>query len=189
MKRVFVIHGWGGSPTGEWFPWIKKELEKRKLEVNVLEMPDTDCPKINAWVNTLKDAVKSIDTETYFVGHSIGCQTILRYLQKSNKQAGGIVFVAPWTILKGLEADDQEIAKPWLKTKIDFEKIKKTNTKFVAIFSDDDPFVPLENKDVFKEKLDAKIIIERNKGHFSADNNTTEVKSALDELLKLAKNH
>jgi len=32
-KRVFLIHGWEGSPEEGWRPWLKKELEKRGFKV------------------------------------------------------------------------------------------------------------------------------------------------------------
>ena len=38
VKRVFVVHGWDGHPAEGWFPWLKKELEKRGYLVNVLRM-------------------------------------------------------------------------------------------------------------------------------------------------------
>ena len=36
------------------------------------------------------------------------------------------------------------------KTKLDFNKIKSHTNNFLAIFSDDDPFVPLTDIDLFK---------------------------------------
>ena len=38
MKRVFIIHGWGGNPETEWIPWTKKQLEKKGFQVEVPEM-------------------------------------------------------------------------------------------------------------------------------------------------------
>ena len=32
-----------------------------------------------------------------------------------------------------------EIAKPWMETPIDFEKVRSHTGKVVAVFSDDDP--------------------------------------------------
>ncbi|MBU2638118.1 MAG: alpha/beta hydrolase [Nanoarchaeota archaeon] len=187
-KRVFIIHGWGGKPEGEWFPWLKKELEKREFVVEIPEMPDTDNPVIEAGVHFLKKAVKNPDEETYFVGHSIGCQAILRYLADTNVQIGGAVFVAGWFTLKGLESDEEwETANPWIETPIDLGKVKNHLPKCSAIFSGNDPFVPLENSSVFKEKFGAKIIIEKQKGHFSEADNIKELPSVLKELLEIAK--
>ncbi|MBU4141279.1 hypothetical protein KKE99_00155, partial [Patescibacteria group bacterium] len=29
QKRIFIIHGWEGAPESNWFPWLKKQLEKQ----------------------------------------------------------------------------------------------------------------------------------------------------------------
>ncbi len=185
MKRVFIIHRWEGYPEEGWYPWLKKELEKNGFEVFVPAMPNTNEPKIEEWVNFLTNLVGEPDKNTYFIGHSIGCQTILRYLEKLNgKKVGGVIFVAGWFILSNLETEEEKIiAKPWLETSINFEKIKKTTNNFIAIFSDNDPYVPIEDKDIFKEKLGAEIIIENNKGHFSGEDGVTELPAALNSIL------
>jgi len=186
MKRVFIIHGWGGYPEEGWYPWLKKELGKNGFEVFVPVMPNTDEPKIEEWVDFLMNLVGEPDENTYFVGHSIGCQTILRYLEKlENKKIGGAIFVAGWFNLSDLETEEEKIiGKPWIETPIDFNKIRMTTNNFVAIFSDDDPVVPLkENKKMFSEKFNAKIIIEQNKGHFSEEDGIKELPIVLDSIL------
>ena len=60
-------------------------------------MPDTANPKIKEWVSELEKQVSELDENTYFVGHSIGCQTIMRYLEnKETRKIGGILFATPW---------------------------------------------------------------------------------------------
>lgn len=191
-KIVFIIHGWSDSPKGSWFPWLKTELETRGFEVYVPAMPDTDKPKIEAWVSHLAKVSKNTDENTYFVGHSIGCQTILRYLEKlpKSKKIGGAIFVAGWfTKLTNLETDEEEkIAEPWVETPINFARIKRITKNFVAIFSDNDPFVPLnKNTEVFRDELGAKIIIEQGKSHMIKEDGITELPIVLHELLKMAK--
>ncbi len=195
MKRVFIIHGWGKHPEEGWYPWLKKELEKNGFEVFVPAMPNTDEPKINEWVDFLSNLVGEPDENTYFVGHSIGCQAILRYLEKvMNKKVGGAIFVSGWFNLSEYsfkedplnEEESRNIAKPWLETPINFEEVKKTTNNFVAIFSDSDPYVPIEDKNIFKEKLGAEIIIEHNKGHFDSSDGVIELPSALNSLFKMS---
>src|SRR3989344_1269237 len=142
-KIVFIIHGWWGYPKEGWFPWLKKELEKRGIKVFIPKMPDTGKPKIDRWVGKLVKIAGRVDKNTYFVGHSIGAQAIIRYLEKlpKGKKVGGVVFVAGWTSLTNQTPEEKPIAKPWLETKINFTQVKKSAKKFVAIFSDDDPYV------------------------------------------------
>jgi len=189
-KRVFIIHVWGGSPDEGWKPWLKGELNKREFEVIAPQMPNTDYPKIDEWVDFLAKKVGEPDENTYFVGHSIGCQTILRYLEKlpENKKVGGVLLVAPWLNLKLAAIEDEEdikTMKPWIETPIDFNKILTHNKKFTAIFSDNDPYVPVEDSELFKKRLGAKIIIQSNKGHFCDEDGITELPIVLEELLKI----
>jgi hypothetical protein len=189
-KRVFMIHGWGGQPDVGWMLWLKKELEKKGFEVIAPQMPNTEKPKIEEWVGFLEQKVDEPDENTYFVGHSIGCQTILRYLEKlpENKKVGGALFVAGWFNLKPEateDGEDAEIAKPWIETPIDCKKVLTHTKKFIAIFSDNDPFAPVEDSELFKKRLGAKIIIEHNKGHFTGENNVFELPVGLEELVKI----
>ena len=128
-KRVFIIHGWDGYPEEGWFPWLKKELEQKGFQVYIPAMPEPAEPKIEAWVSYLSEIVGDVDGDTFFVGHSIGCQAILRYLESlsADKKIGGTVLVAGWlTRLTGdLGAGEMEIARPWIETPIDHDKIKK----------------------------------------------------------------
>ena len=156
-------------------------------------MPDPDYPKIERWVPFLEEQIKNVDESTFLVGHSIGCQTILRYLERlpQNKKVGGVIFVAGWVSLTPMairSKEEQKIVKPWFETPIDFENVKKSSNRFVAIFSDDDPYVPLsKNLETYREKLDAKIIIEKGKGHFSDEEGIKELPIALNKLLEIAR--
>ncbi len=187
-KRVFIVHGWGGNSKEGWFPWLKKELESRGYEVFVPDMPDTENPRIGAWISYLEKLIGEPDERTYFVGHSIGCQTILRYLEKlpDSKRVGGCVFVAPWFTLMNLEKDEEKVAEPWIKTPIDFIKVNQHTDYFMAIFSDNDDVVPLNNREMFAQKLSAKTILENGKGHFSGGDGITELTSVLSAVLEIS---
>lgn len=192
MKRVFIVHGWGGDSKGDWIVWLKKELEAKGFEVSAPDMPDTWHPKISEWVGRLNELVGTADGDTYFVGHSIGCQAIMRYLEKlpENEKIGGALFVAGWFNLTDETWDDEgympEIANQWINTPIDFGKIKKHTNKIVLINSDDDPYVPLSDAELFKNNLGAEIIMLKNKGHITGEDGFTELPEALQELVKMS---
>jgi len=183
MKKLYLIHGWGGSPSNEgWFGWLRKECEKRNIQIEIPQMPNTDEPKIEEWVGLL-ETFKDINEETYFIGHSVGAQTILRFLEKlpEGKKVAGVAFVAGWFNLKeeiyGEEGEEEtkEIAEPWIKTPINYDKVKSHTENFIAIFSDDDPYVPVSDEKLFRERLNAKIIMKENEGHFNESREIPEL--------------
>ena len=187
-KRIFIIHGWGGSPEEPMHKWIRNELKNKGFRVEEPIMPNSDEPEINAWINKIKSTVKNPNENTTLIGHSIGCQAILRYLAilDSDVNVGNVVLIAPWIYLddKTIEEEGEEsirIAKPWVETPISWKKIKIHSNNFSCIFSDNDSFVPLPNKYIFEKELGAKIIVEHNKGHFDPDSGVKK----LEVILKL----
>lgn|SRR3989344_5101653 len=183
MKKVYLIHGWGGSSSSEgWFSWLKKELSKRNFKLVIFDMPNADEPKIEEWVGFLKQNIKDIDDETYFIGHSIGCQGVLRYLEilKPEIRVGGCVLIAPWMELdkNTIEEEGEEvmdIAKPWMETPIYFDKVRKHTKNFLCIFSDNDPYVPLKEIKKFKKELNARVVIKNNEEPFNDTEKIPEI--------------
>ncbi|MDP1694340.1 MAG: alpha/beta hydrolase [Candidatus Woesearchaeota archaeon] len=185
MKKVILVHRWDGNPSADWYPWLKEEVEKKNIHVFIPEMPEPSKPKIEKWVSFLKKEIKDVDEETFFVGHSIGCQTIMRYIEtlEEKTKIGGVLFVAGFFLATKLETEEErEIAKPWLERPIDTTKVKKKVKQIKAIFSDNDPFVPVSNAKQFQEKLGAKTLIEKKQGHFNDDTAPIVLKILLEMM-------
>ncbi len=182
------MHGFGGDSESDWIPWLKEELAGRGVPAIVPDMPNTNTPKIEEWVSFLGGLTKEADAGLFLVGHSIGCQTILRYLETLPAYAkiGGAVFVAGWTTLTGLSEEEKPILNPWETTPIDWQKAASHSGSFVAIYSDNDPYVPESNAQFFKEKLNAKLVLDPGRGHFTEDeDDVTQLPSVRDELLAI----
>lgn len=186
MNRIFIIHGWGGSPKIDWFPWAKKELEQKGYDVFSPEMPDPQYPKIAPWVNKISETLGEVRPDDILVGHSIGCQTVERYLQTlpANTKLDKAILIAPWIVLTRKTFEDmgenEEVVKSWYEEPIDYEKIKNM-AKWTAVFSNDDPFVNYQdNYKIYQDKLDANIIIKNHQGHFSQEQGVTEIPFLLD---------
>ena len=187
MNKIYLVHCWDGTKNDGWYPWIDEEISNSDNKVIRFNMPNTESPKIEEWISELNKQVNKLNENTYFIGHSIGCQTIMRYLEtKEITRIGGILFVAPWLDLLPEAVEDEEsynTAQPWINNPINFEKIKQFTNNISCIFSNDDYFVSLDQEKEFREKLSAKTIIVNNKGHISQDDNIYE----LQEILNLGK--
>jgi predicted alpha/beta hydrolase family esterase len=181
MKHVYIIHGWGFDSKMPWIVWLEGELKKRGVEVHSFDMPNTDNPKIEEWVKYLEKNAKDTDAETYFVGHSIGSQTIMRFLEKLHKhtKVAGCVFIAPWLDLIGLESEELEIAHPWLDNKINFERVLDHTGNITCIFSTNDKYVSRDEWDKFKKNLKAKVIVKKDQNHFEVAVEIPEVLEAI----------
>lgn len=186
MKRVFIIHRWSGGPEDDWRPWLSYQLQAKGYDVFVPEMPDTHIPTIEKWVAKIAEIVGTPDIETHFIGHSIGCQAIMRYLQTLpvGTHVGRAVFVAGWFNLAGLDSeggDVADIARPWIETPINFEAIKNVCQNIDVFLSSNEPYGYTEyNKEVFENKLNANVTILPDRGHFTEDDGVIELPEVLE---------
>ena len=190
MKKVYIIHGWDGSPDEPLFVWLDKNLSEKGFEVKRLIMPDPEVPVIEKWLEKMNQEIL-LDENTILIGHSVGCQAVIRFLESKNidLKIKGILLLAPWMHLDQTTIEEEgeevvEIARPWMETPINFEKVRNSSERITAIFSDNDVFVPVSEEKFFAEKLGAKTIMEHEKGHFSPYENISELQSALDSILE-----
>lgn len=187
MKKAVIIHCWEGYPEYCWYPKTKKELEQKGFEVIVPAFPDTEVPKFDKWLPKLKEIVGKPDEDVFLIGHSIGCITILRYLETLNdeEKIGGVVLVAGFTDNLGFDE-----LKNFFTTPINFEKIKQKANGFVAIHSDNDPYVSLKHGDIFKKEFDAELIIKNNAKHFSGtiddEESCLDLPNVTESIIKLS---
>ncbi|VVC02186.1 Serine hydrolase [uncultured archaeon] len=164
-----------------WRTWLKEELEKIGFEVVVPAMPSPDAPKVEEWIAAVEKAVGDAD-EFYLVGHSLGCPAILRYLEKTKKRAGGAVLVAGFAEKLG---EDFKELDGFVEKPFEWQEIRKNCGRITAIFSDNDPYIPLSQVALFEKELSAKCVVLHKRGHFSSSEGTVKLPEALDALLEM----
>lgn len=140
---------------------------------------------MSEWLPYLISVVASPDEQTYFIGHSLGNITILRYLEslRPQQKIGGCVFVAGFTTDLSIPElkESSFFAKP-----IDWNSVKSHCKKFIAIHSDNDKYVDVKYGEIFKKELNAEVIILPNMNHFSGNDNITQLPQAVESILKLS---
>jgi len=185
MKRLFIIHGWDGSSKEPMIAWLGKIGSEIGFETIVLDMPNPSVPTIDAWTKHLEENVYYVDQDTYFIGHSIGCQAILRYLEMNKgSQIGGAILIAPAFVVADIDTqEEQDIFRPWKDRPIDFANIRTMSNNFVTVFSADDKSVLLDsNKEIIEKGLNQKIIVENGKGHFCKEDGVIDLPVAKEIL-------
>ena len=182
-KKLIMVHGIWTGPEGDWFRWVAVEAEKRGFDVIAPQMPNPLLPSLEAWLTMLKTISWNIDENTYFLGHSLGCITIVHLLASlpPETKIGGAVFVAGFCSVPRVHYLDE-----FCDCQIDWDRIKKVTNKYRVILSTDDIFVPLRVGQDFATKLGAEVIIEKNKGHFTHYAGVFRLPSAFNSLMYLA---
>ena len=96
MKKVFIVHGFEGSPNGGWRPWLMGELEKHDIYACALSMPSPENPRLSEWTEEIKRHVdRNAKDDIYLVGHSLGVPAILHFIEKdSSGKVIGVVLVS-----------------------------------------------------------------------------------------------
>jgi len=171
MKKIFIVHGFGGIPNGGWMPWLMQELAKDKTFACVLPMPHSKTPVVKEWIEEISHAVdNSQEDEIFLVGHSLGATAILKYLESmgEDKKISGVVLVSG--LISPLGPDDKEsnyrAIDSFVVPPIDFEKVKNKANKFVILHSVDDPAVPFWHAEKLSKELDCKLVKVEKGGHF-----------------------
>ena len=184
--NVVIVHGsnenekeakrGGVENTRHWHSWIRKELQKKNIEVSGELYPKDWNPDFDEWKNVFEK--NKIDEKTILVGHSAGCAFILRWLMQTKKKVSKLIFVAPY--LK-----DDGIAT-WLKEFVtfDFDDSLKSFYNGLTVFYDKKDLKGiLESVELIKKKLPCKLIELKNHGHFTkGDMGTEEFPELLEEL-------
>lgn len=184
MKNALILHGTDDSSSSNWFPWLKKQLQKEGWNVWVPDLPGADTPNIQRY-NGFLLANKSFayNEDTIIIGHSSGAVAALGLLDEL--PVGAKIHSA---YLVGSFKDDLDwpaLHELFIKP-LDFEDIKKKAKEFVFIHSDNDPYCPLEHAQYLTEKINGKLIILKGEKHFSVGTNPKY--HQFPELLKIIHN-
>lgn len=183
-SRALIVHCWGGSPTYCWYPYAKDVFEQSGYKVSIPALPDPNSPKETEWVECLDSSINDfggLDEHLVLIGHSIGCATILRYLESvsDNRIIQGVIFVAGFT--EGL-GHSSNIDNSFFNRSFNFKKIKASSEVFVAIQSDRDPFVPWKFAPIFETELNATVLQSHDKNHFLSGDVCLELPELSDAL-------
>ena len=50
MKKVLILHGWGGSDEPHWQWWLSEKLKQNNYEVSFPSLPNKDLPEFDIWM-------------------------------------------------------------------------------------------------------------------------------------------
>lgn len=197
MKFV-ILHGSFGSKEGNWFPQLKEKLELLNQKVVLEQFPVDDWdevikvgkkygpPKQNlkSWLKTFEKKVwpQIKGEKVVVVAHSLGPLFFLHVLERFEVRVDAAVFVSPFLYIPpnpDLWPIDV-VNKSFYGYKFDFGKLKRKIPVSYVLYSDDDPYVPVEKALEFADKLGSSKIPVLGGGHLNAEVNLNEFPLVLE---------
>lgn len=183
--NIYVVHGYTASSKDEWFPWLKSKLTENNIKVTIFDMPNSNSPNVIQWDSHLDKNITECDENTFFVGHSLGCISLLRYLEKQpvDKKIGGVVLVSGFLE----EVPTLPMLDSFIKHDLNVKKLTELIRNLCVISSPSDSIVDYKYSCELAKQLKAKLITVENGGHFIAQEGFTEFPLVYDELCKMIK--
>ncbi|MEK3899243.1 RBBP9/YdeN family alpha/beta hydrolase [Paenibacillus sp. FSL R7-0179] len=179
-KHVYIVHGYGATPANHWFGWLQKRLDADGITSDILEMPTPLSPNLQEWLEHLSSKAKLLNQDTYFVAHSLGCVSLLKYLLSARPQEplGGLVLVSGFTKpLPGLPMLDE-----FTQDQINYSEAAALAPKRAVIASKDDAIVPVALSKELAQVIHADFHEVEHSGHFLDSDGFTTLPIAYDVL-------
>ena len=169
-RTLTVVPRWAGHADSDFYPWLARERPPGFAAVRALEMPEPKQPRIEAWVPALAQAMgREPARNTVLLGHSVGCQTVLRYLETlpPGQSVEGALLVAAWWDVDA----PWDSLRPWIDTPVDLARVRAAARRFVVLLSDNDPFTAnfQENARRWTERLGAQVLLVPGARHFNGE--------------------
>ncbi len=180
--KVFLIHGFDGTPNGGWRPYVMKGLADRDIYAASLAMPTPGTPQLNEWLEELhRHVIRNQNDDVYLIGHSLGGTTILRYIETydASNIKGVISVSAP------CHQNANEKIQSFLSQDFDWAKMKNKVPRVVVVHGDNDPMVPVSDAQEIARELGGKLILIPNGKHLNSAAGFTELPEVLEEVVAM----
>ena len=180
MKYV-IIHGTLGNPNENRFPRLKKYLEEKEHQVRVPHFPTPENQKPEIRCDKLRNQVPFVfDSNTILIGHSLGAVYILDILDRERKEPiKKAILVSGFLNALGNETFDT-LNAPFIKENYNRNQIKQNAEEIIILHGDNDPYVPLSEAQLLKNKTDWTLEVIPNWGHL----NKAAGYTTFEEILK-----
>ncbi|MEK7532992.1 MAG: alpha/beta hydrolase [Patescibacteria group bacterium] len=169
MKSALILHAWLNGPDKHWYPWLKKELEKRGYTVYLPEIPtmNTNEPDLATQMKFIEGTVP-LNNNMLIFGHSLGCLLAMRLAEKH--------AFAKMFLVAGWDFDDlYPQHKHFWPNKMNHMAIKKNCKEIYCLSSDNDPYMTAFEVEEMSKRLNGKFILMKGAGHFTKEFGITKI--------------
>lgn len=174
MKRVLILHGWGGSDFPHWQSWLASELAKDYGCVSFLKFSDIDFPNKDVWLGELQAEVAA------FAPDIVVCHSIANTLWFHLSSGGGIAeieklfLIAPPSFACNIKELGSFFPCPIPK--------KLYAKKALLVTSTNDPYMSQNEAVELQGRLGIEMMVLENAGHINTNSGYGAWQWILEEI-------
>ena len=165
MKNFFIIHGTFGHNKENWFPWLENKLKEQGKEVFNFNYPTPEGQSFESWSAVLDKVRDKITPESVFVCHSIASVFLVKYCIVNNLHIKKLISVSGANNFSVGIKEFDDINKSMFID--DVSNFKNLCPERICYFSENDPYVKLQDLESFADSISAKKVVYKNAGHFN----------------------
>jgi len=181
MNNYILIHGSFGSPFVNWFPWLRKEIESKELEVYTPDFPTgVGYQKFANWSKVLKAYVDAniLNENTTIFAHSIAPVFVCKFLIENKIKVKKLLFVCGFNNYLGINEEYDAVNESMYLDNL--ADVKEYCDDIVCFYSKNDPYVKYEAEKEFADTITNNQIVIDDGGHLNSESGYTE----FNDLLK-----
>jgi Predicted esterase of the alpha/beta hydrolase fold len=180
---VIILHGTYGSPSENWFPWLRKQLEVEGHNVFVPKFPTPKNQSVQNWCKILEKEAPRFGKNTILVGHSCGATYMLSILSVLEKPVHQSIFVSGFLGMLGDEEYDIP-NRTFYDQSFDWQKICKNAGETTVLHGNNDPYVPRSHAETLAKNLGVNPIFIKDGGHLNSESGYTKFPLLLEIINK-----
>jgi len=183
-KTVIIFHGTMGSPHGNWFPWLKLQLEAKGCNAIIPALPTPEGQSLEVWKSVAEDTLEDLDpAKTVLIGHSLGAIFALRLAEQSPFPYKAVFAVCPFDRPLGIEPYDS-LNSSFVSSPLDWSKTILGANKIYCFAGDNDPYVPLSIAQDVAQKAKASLQTINGGGHLNEEFGYKEFPLLFDGIMR-----
>lgn len=160
-KRVLLLHGYAGSPSQYFFPWLVNQLNDI-ADVYCPTLPDPEDPRPEEWTKVVLDSLGG-QSAHLTIAHSLGGTLALSMLSQSLLKTDCLMTFGSSHCPKDVESMNRFLVPP-----IELQRVKGRIPMY-AFASYDDPYTFYDCSVLLVKQLGAIGIFYNDQGHFLGD--------------------
>lgn len=181
MKNNYLlIHGSFGSPFVNWFPWLRKEIENKGLEVYTPDFPTgVGFQNYENWSRLLKVYLDSgiLNENTIIFVHSIAPIFICKFLVENQIKVKRLVLVCGFNNYLGINEEYDAVNESMYFDNL--SDVKKYCDEIICYYSVNDPYVKYDKEKEFADTIANEQILINAGGHLNSESGYTEFEKLL----------